>query len=105
MMKLLSTVAAVATAANVKEYVAMVPAAAQGGHPTVEWLEVEYNPESKDAKNANWSFVNGSDAASESSLGAWRHLDLSVGGGSGAMLSAKVVEGRMYVLIEKVATL
>ena len=88
----------------VKEFVAMVPAAADAHEtkPTVEWVQLDYAADVSDAKDVRMAVVNDTDGSNE--IGAWRHLDLSVGGGSGAMLSAKVVDDKMYVLVEKVAT-
>ena len=94
-----------AAALAVKEYVAMVPAAADaaaGNKPSVEWVSVEYDAGVSDAMDVKMAVLNDTDGTDE--VGAWRHLDLSVGGGSGAMLSAKVIDDKMYVLVEKVAT-
>ena len=82
----------------------MVPAAADAHEtkPTVEWVQLDYAADVSDANDVRMAVVNDTDGSNE--IGAWRHLDLSVGGGSGAMLSAKVVDDKMYVLVEKVAT-
>lgn len=81
----------------------MVPAgagAAASTKPIVEWLSVEYDPTSSNASDAKWSRVTGAEPA----LGKWVSLDLSVGGGHGAMLSAKVAHSALHVLVEKSAT-
>ena len=70
----------------VKEFVAMVPAAADAHEtkPTVEWVQLDYAADVSDANDVRMAVVNDTDGSNE--IGAWRHLDLSVGGGSGAMV-------------------
>ena len=80
----------------------MVPAAADvttTSKPTVEWLHLKYEAGVAAAGDVSMSLVNSSEA-NLGLAGAWQHLDLSVGGGGGAMLSAKTLGDQMLVLVE-----
>lgn len=103
---LISSLAAAAYAAPVHEYVAMVPAAADaqpGQVPIVEWLELKYDDETS-AKTADVEARLVNKTEKVEALGSWAQLDLSKGGGNGAMLSAKVLGDQMLVLTAVKAT-
>ena len=93
-----------AAALAVEEYVAMVPAAADvsaTSKPTVEWLHLTYPDDVSRAGDVTMELVNASaNDAARAVLGNWSHLDLSIGGGGGAMLSAKTLGDQMLVLVE-----
>lgn len=69
-------------------------------HPLVKWTELKYYPNVSSVKEVSFKMLN----ATVPEVGAWFDLDLSVGGGDGVSLSAKVVHDKMYAYIEKKAT-
>ena len=107
MLLVLSVVAlsaALAQAAKRTEYVGLAPAGLKNqpgpGSPLIKWAALTYDGTETQASAVGWEMLT----AAAPELGAWYNLDLSVGGGSGAALSAKTIGDKLYVYVDKTAT-
>jgi hypothetical protein len=92
-----------ATGRPITEYVGMAPAGGDGTTPPlspstiVKWARLSYDSTATAAEDVTLELLN----STVPELGAWFDLDLAVGGGGGAALTAKVLGTRLYAYVDK----